>query len=312
MKVVRLADSSQTPMLVEDDAPRPRPGPGELLVRVRAAGVIPTELGWYPTSHTKTGEKRTRAVPSHEFSGVVAAVGEQVGSLEVGHEVFGMNDWYSDGAMAEYCIAPYFGVAPKPRALTHVEAASIPISALTAWQGLFDHAKLQSGEHVLVHGAAGAVGTFAVQLARFQGARVVATASADNAEFVKSLGAERVIDYRASRFEDCVKDMDVVFDTVGGETLERSWSVLKPQGRMVTIVSEAENTSDERVRRAFFIVEPSQKQLIEVGCLLDDGTLRPVVGAVVPLPEAPGVFAGKVSKVRGKLVITITNEQTNG
>lgn len=312
MKCVRLADSSQAPMLVQDELPQPRPGPGELLVRVRAAGVIPTELGWYPTSHTKTGEKRNRAVPSHEFSGVVAAVGEHVGSLEVGHEVFGMNDWYSDGAMAEYCVASFFGVAPKPGALSHVEAASIPIGALTAWQGLFEHAKLQPGDHVLIHGAAGAVGVFAVQLARFHGAHVVASASAENAEFVKSLGAERVIDYHTSRFEDSVKDMDVVFDTVGGETLERSWSVLKPQGRMVTIVSGAENTTDERVRRAFFIVEPSQKQLVEVGCLLDDGILRPVVGGVAPLSEAPGVFAGKIPKARGKLVITITNEQTNG
>jgi NADPH:quinone reductase-like Zn-dependent oxidoreductase len=305
VRVVRLAASGQTTTLVHDDIPPPRPGKGELLVKVSAAGVIPAELGWYPTTHTKTGENRTGAVPAHEFSGVVAGVGEEVGSLEVGHEVFGMNDWFSDGALAEYCIASFFGVAPKPRALTHVEAASVPISALTAWQGLFDRAQLQKGEQVLIHGAAGSVGIFAVQLARYRGAHVIATASKSNAEFVSSLGAERVIDYQASRFEDSVKDMDVIFDTVGGETLERSWSVLSPQGRMVTVVSEAAETTDERVRRAFFIVEPSQKQLIEVGCLLDAGSLRPVVGAVVPLAEAPGVYAGKMPKSRGKLVVTI-------
>src|SRR5208283_4251389 len=131
MRIVHLADSGLPPLLVQDDARRPRPGRGELLIRVCAAGVILAELSWYPTSHRKNGEPRAGAVPAHEFSGVVAAVGEDVGSLEIGHEVFGMNDWYSDGAMAEYCIAPFFGVAPKPRRLTHVEAASAPISALT-------------------------------------------------------------------------------------------------------------------------------------------------------------------------------------
>lgn len=305
MKVVRLAASGQAPRLIHDEAAQPKPGKGELLIRVSAAGVIPAELGWYPTSHTKTGEPRNGAVPAHEFSGVVAGVGEEVGSLEAGHEVFGMNDWFSDGALAEYCIASFFGLAPKPRSLTHAEAASVPISALTAWQGLYDRAQLQKGEHVLIHGAGGAVGMFAVQLARHRGAHVVGTASANDAEFVLSLGAERVIDYRASRFEDSVKDMDVVFDTVGGESLERSWRVLGPRGRVVTVASEASDTTDERVRRAFFIVEPSQKQLIEVGCLLDAGSLKAVVGAVVPLAEAPGVYAGKMPKSRGRVVVAI-------
>ena len=136
MKVMRVTDSAQGPPLVEADAPDPRPGPGEELIRVHAAGVTTTELLWYPTTHTKTGEKRTGAVPSHEFSDVVADVGEDVDRLEIGREVYGMNDWFSDGALAEYCLAPFSSVAPKPASLTHAEAASVPIPALTAWQGL--------------------------------------------------------------------------------------------------------------------------------------------------------------------------------
>lgn len=167
MKIVRLDNSAQPPVAVPDIAPIPTAGEGELLIRVVAAGFMPTELSWYPTSHTRTGAPRNAAVPGHEFSGVVAAVGDGVGSLEVGHEVFGMNDWYSDGAMAEYCTAPFFAVAPKRPRLTHIEAASVPISALTAWQALLDHAKLQPGERVLIHGGAGAVGAFAIQLVVF-------------------------------------------------------------------------------------------------------------------------------------------------
>ncbi len=267
-----------------------------------------TELGWYPTSHSKTGAQRDGAVPAHEFSGVVASVGQGVGSLEIGREVFGMNDWYCDGAMADYCVAPFFAVSPKPFCLTHAEAASVPIAALTAWQGLFDHAQLQPGERILVQGGAGAVGAFAIQLARLHGARVVATASAENLDFVSSLGAEQVIDYRASRFEECVRDLDVVLDTVGDGTLERSWSVLKAGGRMVTVVSSAEASTDARVKQAFFIVEPNQKQLSLVGALLDAGRLRPVVDSVIPLSEAPAAYAGQVRRQgRGKLVVAVAS-----
>src|SRR5581483_11775805 len=159
MRSVSLAPSLAV-AVVNDNAARPEPAAFELLIRVCAAGVITTEVAWYPTSHRKNGEIRTGAVLGHEFSGVVEAVGEGVGYLEVGREVFGMNDWFSDGALADYCTAPYYAVAPKPSRLSHIEAASVPISALTAWQGLFDRAKLQPGERVLVHGGAGAVGTF--------------------------------------------------------------------------------------------------------------------------------------------------------
>ena len=306
MRAFRLEEYGQPAALIQQDVPRPVPGRGELLIRVCAAGFIAAELSWYPTTHTKTGAARVGAVPGHDFSGVVAAAGAEVGCLEIGQEVFGMNDWYSDGAMADYCVAPYFAVIPKPPSLTHVEAASVPISALTAWQGLFDHGKLQKGDRVLIHGGAGAVGVFAVQLARRNGAHVVTTASAQNREFLLSLGVEQVIDYRVERFEELAREIDLVFDTVGGETLDRSWSVLKPQGRLITVVSTVEASTDPRIKEAFFIVEPNQKELAEITKLLVSGQLRPVVDAVIPLSQVPEAYAGRVPRNgRGKLVVAV-------
>ena len=311
MKTVRLYDSEKPPVLVVENVPQPQPRRGELLIRVYAAGVTPTELLWYPITHNKYGEKRSRAVPGHEFSGVIAALGEDTAGFEIGQEVYGMNDWFSDGAMAEYCITQPASVAPKPPRLTHVEAASVPIGALTAWQALFDRAGLQAGEHILVHGGAGAVGVFAIQLARFRGARVTTTASARNLEFITGLGAERVIDYRAARFEETVSGMDVVFDTVGGETLQRSWGVLKPGGRMITIAADAETTTDDRVKQAFFIVEPNHEQLARIGDLLEAGDLHPVVDAVLPLSQASAAFTGEVRQRqgRGKLVVAVATQE---
>jgi len=277
------------------------------LIRVHAAGVIPTELGWYPTWHQKSGEPRGSAVPGHEFSGTIAAIGNDAGSLARGDEVFGMNDWYSEGAMAEYCVAPFSAVAAKPKRLTHVEAASVPISALTAWQALFDHARVQSGERVLIHGGAGGVGSFAVQLAASRGAHVIATVSARNIEFVKSLGAHDVIDYRTARFEDSANKADVVLDTVGGETLERSWNVLASGGRLLTVASTAEASKDPRVKKSFFIVEPNGNQLAAIGALLQEGKLRPFVDAVVPFSSVSEAYAGTVKRPgRGKIVVIVS------
>ncbi len=307
MRTVSMSRSSPTPVVRRDAVP-PLPGPFELLIRVRAAGLMPTEVLWYPTSHRKTGEPRQGAVLGHEFSGVVAGVGEGVGYLEIGREIFGMNDWFTDGAMADYCVAPFFAVAPKPLCLSYAEAAAVPISALTAWQGLFDHARLQPGERVMVHGGAGSVGTFAIQLARQHGAHVITTTSATNAELARDLGAEMVIDYRAGRFEESAGDVDVVFDTVGGDTLERSWRILKPGGRLVTVASTAESSTDPRLKQAFFIVEPNQKQLYMIANLLQQGRLRTVVDEVVPLSQAPEVYAGTAPRQhRGKVVIEVAD-----
>lgn len=293
--------------LVKEEIPEPRPGSDEVLVRVCAAGVTPTELSWSPTTHRKDGEKRNRAVPGHEFSGVIATLGERVEGFAVGQEVYGMNDWFPDGAMAEYCVTSASSIAAKPLNSTHAEAASVPIGALTAWQGLVERAKVQSGERVLVQGGAGAVGVFAIQLARWRGAYVIATASPRNLDFVRQLGANLVIDYKAVPFEQEAGDVDVVFDTVGGETLRRSWSVLKPNGRMVAIAADSEQQTDERVKQAFFIVEPNHAQLKEIGSLLDAGRIKPVVDAVVPFAETPAAYSGKTEKKqgRGKVVVEV-------
>ncbi len=309
MKVMYAVDSAEGMILTEGEAPQPQPGPGKVLIRVVAAGVTTTELQWYPTRHTKEGDLRFQAIPGHEFSGVIAGASlEGTGKFSLGQEVFGMNDWFTDGAMAEFCVAPISALTPKPPTLTHVQAASVPIGALTAWQGLFDRAKLQSGERVLVQGGAGAVGLYAVQLAKWKGAYVIATASALNVDFVALLGADEVIDYRASRFEGAGQ-VDVVFDTVGGDTLARSWGVLKPQGRMVTVVSTAENATDQRIKDAFFIVDPNGEQLARIARLLDAQHLTAVVDAVFPLAHASDVYRERVVRHgRGKLVVAVTGE----
>ena len=308
MKVICLAAGNS---LLEETRPVPAPGAGEILIQVYAAGVTPTELIWYPTTRTKGGDPRTAAVPCHEFSGVVAALGDSAGGFQIGDKVFGMNDWFAEGALAEYCVTVPSSVALLPDHLSHVEAASVPIGALTAWQGLFDRSKLAAGERVLVHGGAGAVGHYAVQLAHLHGARVIATASSADQDFVSSLGAEQVIDYRGIPFEQLVHDVDVVFDTVGGEILSRSWPVLAPGGRMVTVGAGSENQEEERIKKAFFIVEPDQQQLVEVGKLLDAGTIRTFVAAVVPLSQSPDAFAGKlVRRGRGKIVVEVLPEST--
>ena len=298
---MQVNPSTQGSALIAVEMPQPQPAAGEVLIRVHAAGVTPTELGWYPTTHAKDGTPRKGAVPGHEFSGVIAALGQNTSGFEIGQEVYGLNDWFADGATAEFCVTQLTSIAPKPTTLTHEEAATVPIGALTAWQGLLERTKIQRGERVLVHAAAGSVGIFAVQLARLHGAHVIATASSRNLKLVAELGAAEVIDYLASRFEEQTEKVDVVFDGVGGETLDRSWGMLRPGGRLVTIV-------DDRDKDAFFIVEPNQKQLVEVGKLLDAGKMKTFLGPIVPLTEASSAYSGTTAKTgpHGKAVVAIT------
>ncbi|MDR3406085.1 MAG: NADP-dependent oxidoreductase [Chthoniobacter sp.] len=307
MKAFCLNDSATDPSLAERELPVPEPTATDVLIRVHAAGVTPTEMGWYPTTHTKDGGGRQHAVPGHEFSGVIAAVGAQAGGFQVGQEVYGMNDWFADGATAEYCLTQPACIVAKPQRLSHAEAASVPIGALTARQGLYDRAKVRAGERVLIHGGSGAVGVFAIQLAWRAGAQVFTTASARHADFLEHLGASHVIDYKTERFEDHVGKVDVVFDAVGGETLRRSWDVLKPAGRMVTIAANEEGTQDERTKAAFFIVEPKQEQLVEIALLLDRGELKPCLDDVIPFAKASAAYFGKLPRPRerGKIVIAV-------
>jgi NADPH:quinone reductase-like Zn-dependent oxidoreductase len=300
------------PALIAAELPRPEPGEGELLIRVCAAGVTPTELLWSPTIRARDGAPRKGAVPGHEFSCVIAGLGKHTNRFKVGQEVYGMNDWFADGASAEFCLTQPQNIAPKPATLTHEAAATVPIGALTAWQGLFERANIQPGERLLVQGGAGAVGLFAVQLARLHGAHVVATASSIHLKWVAELGANQVIDYKTSRFEDQKQKVDVVFDTVGGETLERSWNMLNPSGRLVTVAADREGTADQRAKDAFFIVEPNQAQLVEVAKLLDAGTLKAFVSAIVPLEEAAAAYGGAFQGKRGcgKIAISVLAQST--
>jgi NADPH:quinone reductase-like Zn-dependent oxidoreductase len=304
MQAVQLNERGE---LVAAAVDVPVAGTGQILIKVHAAGVTRPELQWYPTTHTPSGETRRLAIPGHEFSGVVAALGDGVKGFSVGEEVYGMNDWFQDGATAEYCLTIPASITASPATLSPFEAATVPISALTAWQGLFERTSLQPGERVLIHGGAGSVGLFAVQLAHLRGATVVATASARNLEIARALGADEVIDYNASRFEDLAGEVDVVFDTVGGEMRKRSHAVLARNGRLVTIAGDEAVTTDPKARDAFFIVEPNQAQLADITKMLDDGRLKTFVKAVVPLKNAALAYNGTVETSRsyGKVVVSI-------
>lgn len=299
MKVMEFTDGLTLRLATR---PVPEPQPGELLIQVSTVGATPTERLWYTTTHYADGTARSNAIPGHEFSGTVAGRGTGATGFSIGDAVFGFNDWFAEGATAEFCITKPSNLAPKPSSLSHIEAASVPISLLTAWQGLHLQAKLQKGERVLIHGGAGAVGLYAVQLAKSQGAYITATSSNANVEFVKMLGADEVIDYRERRFEEAGK-VDVIFDTVGGETRDRSWGLLKPGGRLVTIAADSESNTDPRVKSAFFIVEQNGAQLAELGRLFDTGELRSFVKAELPMEDADRAYNGAIVGRPGKIVI---------
>lgn len=305
MKSLHLEDSLAQ-ALAERDVPPPQPQNGEVLVRVHAAGVTPTELQWYPTTHTKDGATRSQPIPSHEFSGEIAEISEGVADFSVGQAVYGMNDWFADGALAEFCVTQPEWIASKPQRLSYAEAASVPISALTAWQGLFERAKLQKGERVLIHGGAGAVGVFAVQLARWRATHVIATASQADEDFVRELGADETIDYKTEVFESRARNIDVVFDSVGGETLRRSFGVLAPHGRVVTIASQEAASNDKPVKDAFLLVEARGSELEEIGKMLDSGILRPVVDRIVSWEQASDAYFARIPRTgRGKVVVAV-------
>jgi NADPH:quinone reductase-like Zn-dependent oxidoreductase len=293
MRVLHAYAKSDPSKLRLEEAPVPAVGPGDVLLRVQASGVSPGELDWPGAWLRHDGTPRTPPiVPGHEVAGIVEKLGPDTSGVAVGDEVYGYIDVRRDGADAEYVAVRAEELAPKPATLSHAQSAAIPLSALTAWQGLFDHGDLTPGQRVLIHGGAGGVGTFAVQLAHWRGARVIATCSARDTDFVHGLGAEEVIDYREQRFEDVVGDLDLVLDTVGGETWERSWGVIRPGGRLVSIaVPRPPDRAITDGRRAiWFVVKPDLDQLIEIGALVDAGHLRPVVSVALSLAEGIAAY----------------------
>ena len=299
MWAIRLHAPNGPSALAFERIETPRPEPGEALVRVHAAAITRDELGW-PTD-------RLPATPSYELSGVVSAVAPDVEAVSVGEPVWALTGFDRDGAAAEYIVVAAGLLAPKPRTLDHEASAAVPLAALSAWQGLFDHGGLEEGQRVLIHGAAGGVGHLATQLAHRRGASVIGTASAASLEAARSFGADEVIDPAEVRFEDSVEPVDLVFDTVGGELLERSPAVIRPGGRLVSVAEEPPRIAPERgIDATYFVVEPNREQLVELGRLIDAGDLRPAIDSVFPLSDAIAAFERSLaSGKRGKVVLRV-------
>lgn len=311
MRAIRLHTRGGADQLVLEDAPTPELGAGDVLLRVAATAITPTELTWDETYRHADGTPRLPTIPGHEVAGVVVRISHDVDDVAVGDEVYGLADFPRDGAAAELVAIRAANLARKPRSVGFTEAASLPLAALTAWQALFEHGGLAQGQSVLIHAAAGGVGSLAVQLARWRGLRVFATASRRDIAFVQGLGADVVIDYHAERFEDHVRDVDMVFDTVGGETQERSLHVVRPGGVLVSVVTPvpAGATASLDVRTAFFIVEGNRAQLEQIAGLVDAGTLRPIIAGVFPLDRTRDAFEfSATSHAPGKIVIEVTGD----
>ena len=309
MKAVRIHRFGSPEVISIDEVPKPQPGPGEVVVRINAAGVGPWD------AMIRRGESvLPQPLPltlGSDLSGVVDSIGVGVEEFNVGDELFGVTNERFTGAYAEYAVAKATMLAPKPKILNHVHAASVPVVAVTAWQMIFDFTELSSGQSVLVHGGAGNVGGYAVQLAKRAGAVVIATASVENDSYVRRLGADGVIDYRTIRFEERVKEIDVVIDTVGGEALARSYGVLKRGG---IVVSSATQPSHEKaaqygVRALFFLVQVTTERLIRIAEMIDAGELKTEVGEVLWLDEARKgheMLEGAPHR-RGKIVIKVAD-----
>ncbi|MGA8224429.1 MAG: NADP-dependent oxidoreductase [Candidatus Acidiferrales bacterium] len=311
MKAIRMQTRGGPGQLVYEESPKPVLQFGDALVRVHACALTPTELTWDETYTTSTGASRLPTIPGHEFSGVVEDLPAEEPELKTGDAVYALSDFFRDGAAADYIAIRAADLARKPKNLTHTQAAAVPLSALTAWQAFFDHAHLASGQRVLIHGAAGGVGTYAVQLAHWRGAHVIATARPQNAAFLRDLGADEVLDYTTVRFEDHVRDLDVVLDSIGGDTLDRSWRVLRRGGMLINLVGgeSLEKAAEFGVRAIFFIVVPSRAQLTEIARLVESGILRPIVDTTFPLADARQAFEHALQRHnRGKIVLEVAEQ----
>lgn len=302
IQVHEYGDANQLKL---EQIPRPVPGEGEVLVRVHAAGVNPVDWkirsGWAKSLFTATFPY----VPGADLAGIVEAVGPGVTSFQPGQAVFGRS---SQGSYTEYALAPANALALKPESLSFDEAATIPIGATTAWQGIFDHGNLQPGQRVLILGGAGGVGLFAIQFARWKGAHVITTTSTGNVEYVRSLGAETVIDYTRTHVEDVVHDVDLVFDTVGGQALETVWPTLKRGGILVTVAGQPDQAKADEfgVRTARFSATVSSELLSTFARLIDEGHVKVTIEKVFPLDEANKAHElSESGHGRGRIVLHI-------
>jgi NADPH:quinone reductase-like Zn-dependent oxidoreductase len=299
MRAVRLDAPGGPEGLQLEEIATPAPGPGEVLVRVHAAAITRDELDW-PVD-------RLPATPSYELSGVVVAAADGVRAPAIGAQVYGLTGFDRDGIAAEYGTVPAAILARRPRTLGHVESASIPLAALSAWQGLFHHGGLKAGERVLIHGATGGVGHFATQLARRAGAEVIATTSTANLARARHLGGGEVVDHTTTSVEDAVAPVDLVFDTAGGARLAASPRLLRAGGRLVSVAEEPPPVDRERrIEAIYFVVEPNRDELLELSAAVDAGELRTEIDSVFELDDARAAFERSLATdKRGKVVIRV-------
>jgi NADPH:quinone reductase-like Zn-dependent oxidoreductase len=310
MKAIRIHNYGGPEVLKYEDAPRPEPQADEVLIRVHAAGVNP--IDW------KVREGHMKDFWPHKFplilgwdlSGVVEELGRGVSRFKIGDEVYSVPDSTRNGAYADYIVVRESELALKPNSLHHIRAAALPLAAVTAWQALFDAGQLVSGQRMLIHGGSGGVGHVAVQLAKWKGAYVFATASTKNQELLRELGVDEPIDYTKQKFEDVARDVDLVLDLIGGETQERSWSVLKKGGVLLSLVQppSVEKAKALGVRAAFVAGHPSGSQLAEIAKLIDSGELKLTIDRILPLSEVHRAHQlSQTGHARGKIVLRVMN-----
>jgi NADPH:quinone reductase-like Zn-dependent oxidoreductase len=295
--------------LVYETAQKPVPGPGELIVRVANAAITFAELGWDET-WTRDGRDRTPIIPSHEVSGFIEELAPGVEDFAVGDEVYGLTPFDLDGAAADFVVLPASVLARKPTTISHTEASTVPMAGLTAWQALTVHGSVDAGDRVLVHGGAGGVGVFAVQLGKSLGAHVTATVRSRDIQFARQLGADRVLDFESDDFTDDGAIYDLVIDTVGGTILERSYSVVRSGGRLITLQDSPseEKAAEYGITALFFLVTSDRTQLDELASRIDAGTLRTIVADTFSLENGRQAYeSGAVHpRLPGKTVLVVS------
>jgi NADPH:quinone reductase-like Zn-dependent oxidoreductase len=309
MKAVVAHEYGGPEVLKYQDVPVPDPKDNEILVRVIASGVNPADPLILNGKYAKEFGTHLPLILGYDMAGVVVKTGAKVTKVKVGDPVYAYLLW--GGGWSEYCISNESESAIKPKSLSFTEAASVPLAALTAWQALVDTGNIQSGQTVLIHGGSGGVGSFAIQIAKAHGARVIATASTANQDLLKQLGVDVAVDYTKQKFEEIVRDVDLVLDPIGRDTLARSYGVVKKGGTVVTLVSrcdEAELKKHE-IRGASLSSHPDATELAEITKLIDDGKIKPIVSQVLPLADAAKADAQAATHhTRGKIVLKIADE----
>lgn len=300
--IVVTDEAAGTSGMMLAQRPHPLAAINDVVVQIHASGFVPTELTWPSTWTDRLGRNRTPSIPGHEFAGVVSALGYGTTGLSVGQRVFGLTDWNRDGTLAEFVAVEARNLAPLPGDVDFASAASLPISGLTAWQGLFEHGRLQSGQSVLVHGAAGAVGSMVTQLAREAGAYVIGTGRTDDRQTSLDFGAMEFVDLGNDVLEDVGK-VDLVFDVIGGDIGKRSARLIRRGGTLVSIVGPPEAWPDEGLA-VDFVVESDRAQLIEIVQRVRDGRLRTNIGNISTLDDAFAAF-NTTARIKGKKIIRI-------